>query len=228
MSELFCYFEKDGVKYEVFLTRSIKARKIIFTFKKGALYVTYPKILKVNKAIILNGIKEHGSVLIERELNRGKPYDDKGVYFLGEYIPFKDGFVTVLGKTFLFLSLDNFYKRVKELALPIFEERTRHYEKLMNIKPPYTVRLRKKDTNYGVNSRKTHTITYNIFLLHYSIEIIDSVVVHELAHYFEFNHSQRFYNHVYKTMPNYDMVQAKLKKRVYKWLKKLKAKTINW
>ena len=87
MSELFCYFEKDGVRYEVFLTRSIKARKIIFTFKKGALYVTYPKILKVNKATILNGVKENGPVLIERELNRGKPYDDKGVYFLGEYIP---------------------------------------------------------------------------------------------------------------------------------------------
>ena len=62
MSELFCYFEKDGVKYEVFLTRSIRARKIIFTFKKGALYVYIPCIYAHIYTYIGDGICEESAV----------------------------------------------------------------------------------------------------------------------------------------------------------------------
>ncbi|MEE3468593.1 MAG: M48 family metallopeptidase, partial [Eubacterium sp.] len=35
-------------------------------------------------------------------------------------------------------------------------------------------------------------------------EVLDAIVVHELCHRIEMNHSQRFYNAVYRVYPEYD------------------------
>lgn len=43
-------------------------------------------------------------------------------------------------------------------------------------------------------------------------EVIDSVVVHELCHLLEMNHSARFYEHVLRVFPEY--------RRHHAWLKK--------
>ncbi len=67
-------------------------------------------------------------------------------------------------------------------------------------------------TRWGTNSKKTHTLTFSMMLIHYDEEVIDSVIVHELAHYFYFDHSKNFYNVVRKYYPNYDEVQSRLKK----------------
>ena len=42
------------------------------------------------------------------------------------------------------------------------------------------------------------------------IEVIDSIIVHELCHRKEMNHSGRFYAEVYKAYPEYD--------KWHKWL----------
>ena len=52
------------------------------------------------------------------------------------------------------------------------------------IKKPYRVSVKKMTSRYGSNSSQTHTVSYSLVLLHYSVEIIDSVIVHELAHDF--------------------------------------------
>ena len=41
-------------------------------------------------------------------------------------------------------------------------------------------------------------------------EIIDSVIIHELAHHFVYDHSDNFYKVVYKYCPNYDILRKKL------------------
>jgi predicted metal-dependent hydrolase len=42
-------------------------------------------------------------------------------------------------------------------------------------------------------------------------EVLDAVVVHELCHLFEMNHSPRFYSYVLSVYPDY--------KKWYKWLR---------
>ena len=64
------------------------------------------------------------------------------------------------------------------------EARHRYYEKIIGVKKPYKVKIRKMTTRYGSNSLTTHSITYSLVLVHYSIDVVDSIIIHELAHAF--------------------------------------------
>ena len=48
------------------------------------------------------------------------------------------------------------------------------------------------------------SLAFNILLMLTPDEIIDSVIVHELCHRLEMNHSNRFYRQVYRVCPDYD------------------------
>ncbi len=106
-------------------------------------------------------------------------------------------------------------RKIKSFALGIFTNEVRKYEKIMGVNKEYKVAVREMRTRHGTNSRKTYTIALNLNLIHYNIDVIDSVVIHELAHHYEFNHSSKFYDIVYKYCPNYDKLSAILRKGEY-------------
>ena len=54
-------------------------------------------------------------------------------------------------------------------------------------------------------------LSFNCLLMLTPLEVIDSIVVHELCHRKEMNHSKRFYDAVYAARPDYD--------RSHKWLR---------
>ncbi|MBQ0098708.1 MAG: M48 family metallopeptidase [Oscillospiraceae bacterium] len=58
---------------------------------------------------------------------------------------------------------------------------------------------------------KDGNLNFNCLLMLTPPEVIDSVVVHELCHRKQMNHSKAFYDEVYKTYPQYD--------KWNKWLK---------
>lgn len=64
-----------------------------------------------------------------------------------------------------------------------------------------TIRLQK--TRWGSCSAKGH-LNFNALLMLAPPEVRDSVVVHELCHLKEMNHSRRFYALLYAIMPDYD------------------------
>ncbi len=130
--------------------------------------------------------------------------------------PTHDGYTHVLGKRIEDSReeseiLASFVKK----AIPLFEERLRYYEGLMGIGEPYKLRVRTMTTRYGVNSKRTHTITLSTLLYHYSLDTIDSVVVHELAHHYVFDHSKAFYDVVLRYCPNYKESHKKLRDQIY-------------
>ncbi len=85
----------------------------------------------------------------------------------------------------------------------------------MGIKEPYKIGIRKTTTRFGSNSLRTHSLSFQQALIHYSEEIISTVVVHELAHDFYRNHQQKFYNCVNLYCPDYINLQKKLKKGIH-------------
>ena len=103
----------------------------------------------------------------------------------------------------------------KQKGLPYLEERVRHYESMMGIKEPYKVRMRKMTSRWGVNSKRTHSVTFSTFLMCFPKEVIDTVVVHELCHHFRFDHSPKFYALVYTYCPEYKSLHRYLTKRIY-------------
>ena len=71
-----------------------------------------------------------------------------------------------------------------------------------------TIRLQK--TRWGSCSAKGN-LNFNALLMLAPPEVRDSVVVHELCHLKEMNHSRRFYAEIYRVMPDYDERHAWLK-----------------
>ena len=82
----------------------------------------------------------------------------------------------------------------------------------MGIAKPYKVRVRKMRTRYGSNAYSTHSITYSSILMHYTLDVVDSVIVHELAHDKVRNHSDKFYKVVYNYCPDYKALHKRLRK----------------
>lgn len=104
-------------------------------------------------------------------------------------------------------------KRVSELrALAAAElpRRVEYYSEKMGLYPT-SVKITSAATRFGSCSGK-NSICFSYRLMLYPPEAVDYVVVHELAHIKEKNHSARFYALVGRYMPDYREREKLLKK----------------
>ncbi|MCC7304150.1 M48 family metallopeptidase [bacterium] len=62
---------------------------------------------------------------------------------------------------------------------------------------------------------KTGSLTFNKRLIHYPKGVIDYVIIHELAHLQQHNHSKAFWDIVEKHCPEHKQARLALKKRIY-------------
>lgn len=208
MKQLTTYVYKDE-EFKVEITRkrmkNIRYRLVENTFKISAPYLA-------TQASIKRGLDR----FVEQLIKSRKPLSvgDNFIYIFGYKYPFnQDGGIVVFsnGQKLKYSSLDDFEKKMKKLFLNIVTSRVRYFEHLMQLKP-HNVKVRKMTSRYGSNSKYTHTVTFALKLYSYSIDIIDSIVVHELSHSVVFNHSKAFYDVVYKYCPNYESLHRKLRK----------------
>ena len=88
--------------------------------------------------------------------------------------------------------------------------RVSYYSKLLGVRPG-RITIRTQKTRWGSCSAKGN-LNFNCLLMITPPEVIDSVVVHELCHLLEMNHSDRFYAHVQSVFPDY--------RRYHSWLRK--------
>ncbi len=86
-------------------------------------------------------------------------------------------------------------------AKRILPERVRYYAGIMGVEyGRITIRMQK--SRWGSCSSKKN-LNFNCLLMLTPPEIIDYVVVHELCHLKEMNHSERFWAEVEKVLPDY-------------------------
>lgn len=93
-------------------------------------------------------------------------------------------------------------KMLAEQARAFIPERVAYYGRIMGASYG-RITLRCQKTRWGSCSAKKN-LNFNILLMLTPPEVLDSVVVHELCHLFEMNHSARFYERVYAVYPEYD------------------------
>ena len=207
-------YEHNGVNYPVIVQRK-KMRSIRYRFKDGTFYISCPKYL-VTKKILINGLDRFSDSLL-KQMNKEKPEGDGFYYILGHRISVlpNGGEITFTdGSAIKYKDKKDFDKKIRKWFLDLITKRTRYYESVMGVKP-YNVHVRNMSTRYGSNSLSTRSINYALLLVHYPLPVIDSVVVHELAHDKVRDHSKKFYDVVYKYFPDYKLYHTKLRKGIF-------------
>lgn len=101
------------------------------------------------------------------------------------------------------------YKIYKQKAFEIVNERIIFFNQFYGFHWNNIV-IRNQKTRWGSCSKKGNlNFNYKIALL--PSEASDYIIVHELCHLGEFNHSQDFWNLVEKTIPKYKEIRKNLK-----------------
>lgn len=99
--------------------------------------------------------------------------------------------------------------KLADLARKVIPVKVNHYASLMNVQYG-RITIRNQKTRWGSCSGKGN-LNFNCLLMLAPDEVVDYVVVHELCHLIEMNHSKAFWEQVERVMPDY--------KRHRKWLK---------
>jgi predicted metal-dependent hydrolase len=94
-------------------------------------------------------------------------------------------------------------------ARPVFQEKVKHYSAQLGVEPSKIV-VKNLKSRWG-SATKGNVINLNVNLLKASEDVIDYIVLHELCHLMIEEHSHRFWNLMYRFMPDY---QSKIN-----WLK---------
>lgn len=100
--------------------------------------------------------------------------------------------------------------KYKKQTKILVEERLKYFNQFYNFKYQ-RIAIRNQSSRWGsCSSKKNLNFNYRLILL--PAELADLVIVHELCHLQEMNHSKDFWALVAKTVPNYRILEKKLKK----------------
>ena len=100
-------------------------------------------------------------------------------------------------------------KKLTQYAKSYLPQRVAYYAPIVGV--TYNkITIRHQKTRWGSCSSKGN-LNFNCMLMLTTPEVIDSVVVHELCHRKEMNHSKKFYAHLLRVYPEYSKCR--------KWLK---------
>ena len=95
--------------------------------------------------------------------------------------------------------LDTWYKKE---ALKLFDSLIKKYSSIMDLEVN-TFSVKKLKSKWGSCNIKNKHITLNLELMKYPVHASEYIVIHELAHLIEANHSKKFYNIVSLYMPEW-------------------------
>lgn len=208
------YKASNGQEIEVVLTRK-NNKNIYFRVKDDLkIHVTCPiylgkenilKMIEKNEESILK-MYEHAyenSKDNELFLYLGKKYfieikeSEEGIRFDGDTV-----------YTPSMKALDLFYKSEVQR---VFTSEVEIAKKCFSNLPEFTLKFRSMLTRWGVCNPSKKTVTLNTELLKKDIDLLDYVIIHELCHFFEANHSKNFWYLVGLAYPNYKGARKRLK-----------------
>jgi predicted metal-dependent hydrolase len=97
----------------------------------------------------------------------------------------------------------------KEAAFILAQERIEYFNRIYRFKFN-EINIKNQKTRWGSCSRKGN-LNFNFKIAVLPKRLADYIVVHELCHLGEFNHSQKFWKLVAKTIPDYSEIRNELK-----------------
>ena len=209
------FYKVNGVEYPVEVIRK-KNKKIYYRFSNGRFKITCPNYVGVKE--LKNGLDKFGASLIEKSkrYKSDTSVNDDYIYIYGVKVFIYDqGEINFTDNSVLkYSSRQDLERKLMKMFLEYLQQLVAYYSYQMNV-PLYNVKVKKMKTRIGSNSLQTKTVSFSLDLMQYSSGVIESVVVHELAHILVYNHSKEFYNVVYQYCPDYDKYRKKILRRDY-------------
>jgi predicted metal-dependent hydrolase len=98
-------------------------------------------------------------------------------------------------------------------AKRVISKRVKYYATLLGVDYG-RITIRNQRTRWGSCSAKGN-LNFNVALMRVPHEVLDYVVVHELCHRIEMNHSKRFWDNVARIIPEYKTYRKWLKENGY-------------
>ena len=200
--------------FDVFITKK-SIKNMYLRVKIDGIYITCNHF--VSKGMIKSFILSNEKSIIDSDKRLQKKEKKKEeFYYLGKRynviilntvskIEFVDDNVFIKNKTYLNTFLKNEASR-------IFNDRYKICYYLFEEDIPFpTLVIGKMTRKWGYCNKRKNVIKLNFDLIHYSINEIDYVIIHELCHLIEFNHSRAFWKLVKKYKPDYKENQIVLK-----------------
>lgn len=205
----------DGVLFNVEIIKKKQTKNTYLRIKENnTIYIT-TNIRTKDKAIIKIIEENKKSILKMQEKYQKKSQNNNYFWFLGKKydvvltndpdIKFGDNKVFI-GKD---IDIDKWYKKQ---ALPIFKE---HFDICYNkfsrniIYP--SLNIRKMKSRWGVCNTRLKKVTLNLELIKKDLKYLDYVIMHELSHLIEANHSPNFWKVVEENVPEYKNIRKQMK-----------------
>jgi len=101
-------------------------------------------------------------------------------------------------------------KKLADKAIKYIPKRVKYFAPIVGVDYG-SITIRNQKTRWGSCSSKGN-LNFNCLLMLAPKEVIDYVVVHELCHRKEMNHSQAFWDEVQRVLPEYERSREWLKK----------------
>lgn len=206
--------ELDGQIFNVYIERK-NNKNMYLRVKPDGIHITCHYF--ITKGMILDFIvKNEKSIISSNEIVQRKEKKKEEFYYLGDKydiiiangigkINFIDNKVYVKNIKYLNTFLKNECER-------IFNERLKICYNMFEEDIPFPkLVIGKMRRKWGYCNKREKLIKLNFELIKYSINEIDYVIIHELCHFLEFNHSKNFWNYVKKYKPDYKNITKVLK-----------------
>ena len=102
------------------------------------------------------------------------------------------------------------YRKSKQQALELARSKVEQWNRFYGFSVA-NVNIKSQKTRWGSCSKRGN-LNFNYRIVHLPETLLDYLVVHELCHLREFNHSRKFWELVAQTMPDYKAQRQSLRK----------------
>jgi len=198
------------------IIRSKRKTTGIYILKDSSVEVRCPFYLSSNKIYEFVKSKEQWILkkLAEKEENKPITLDfSSKLLLMGKEYPIIKGLTPTFDGTSFCVTENNFSSDIeylyKTLAKNILPKKVEYFSKIMGLNPS-NIKINSAKTRWGSCSGK-NSLNFTWRLLMCNEKSIDYVVIHELAHIKEHNHSSKFWEIVKAYMPDYKNAQKNLK-----------------
>lgn len=216
--------KKDGYTIKCELSKRRNSRNIRMHFNNlGILKVSLPyytpyfaakQFISKNMDWIIKRIE-----LIERNTNTYY-YCGNNITLIKENCTNNQSFNYLLKDNVLILYSSNrsltieqlFEKWLKIKAAEYIIPKVKKYAEELNLEYN-SIKIRNMTSRWGSCSSKKN-LSFNLKLMYFNCEVIDYVIIHELCHLIEMNHSGKFWDLVEGLVPNYKEYKKQLNKQI--------------